>query len=55
MKVLVVDDEPLARERLRRLLKAVQPEAECLLAGTGEEALEQVAVAIVLLHFLNLI
>lgn len=45
MKVLLVDDEPLARERLRRLLQAVQPEAECLLAGTGEEALEQVAVA----------
>ena len=45
MKVLIVDDEPLARERLKRLLHSVQPEAECLLAGNGEEALEQVAVA----------
>lgn len=44
MKVLVVDDEPLARERLRRLLEAVQEDAECFFASNGEEALEQVAV-----------
>lgn len=45
MKVLVVDDEPLARERLQRLLVTVQPDAECLTAASGEEALEQVAIA----------
>ena len=44
MKVLVVDDEPLARDRLRRLLAAVQADAECFFASNGEEALEQVAV-----------
>lgn len=44
MKVLVVDDEPLARDRLRRLLAAVQPDAEYFFAGNGEEALEQVAI-----------
>ncbi|MEP1593235.1 MAG: response regulator, partial [Halieaceae bacterium] len=43
MKVLIVDDEPLARDRLGRLLAAVQPDAECFFAGNGEEALEQVA------------
>jgi two-component system response regulator AlgR len=43
MKILVVDDEPLARERMRRMLAAIQPEAEVLEAGSGEQALEQVA------------
>ncbi len=43
MKILVVDDEPLARERLQRLLKSLQPESECLLASSGEDALVQVA------------
>lgn len=39
MKILVVDDEPLARERLVRLLGALQPAAVCLQAGCGEQAL----------------
>jgi two-component system response regulator AlgR len=45
VKVLVVDDEPLARERLQRLLMSIHPDVECLLAGSGEEALQQVAMA----------
>ena len=41
MRVLVVDDEPPARARLRRLLEEL-PDAECTgEAGTGEEALDQ--------------
>ena len=43
MKVLVVDDEPLARERLLRLLARVLPDAEAEEAGDGRQALEQVA------------
>ncbi|RLA56967.1 MAG: DNA-binding response regulator [Gammaproteobacteria bacterium] len=39
MKILVVDDEMLARERLLRLLCKLQPDAQCLEAGGGEEAL----------------
>ena len=39
MKILVVDDEPLARERLLRLLARIRPEAVCLQAGDGEQAL----------------
>jgi two-component system response regulator AlgR len=39
MKVLLVDDEPLARERLRRLLARVRPEAEIREADGGGEAL----------------
>lgn len=39
MKILVVDDEVLARERLLRLLAKLQPEAECLEAHSGEQAL----------------
>ena len=39
MKILVVDDEALARERLLRLLPRVQPEVECLQASGGAEAL----------------
>ena len=42
MKVLVVDDEALARQRLRRLLERVRPQAECLEADSGQMALEQV-------------
>jgi two-component system response regulator AlgR len=39
LKVLVVDDEPLARARLRQLLAEI-PDAECAgECGTGEEAL----------------
>ena len=43
MKVLVVDDEPLARERLERLLGKLQPQAACLFAASGEQALEVVS------------
>ena len=43
MKVLVVDDEALARERLLRLLAKLQPDVECLQADGGEQALELVA------------
>lgn len=42
MKVLVVDDEPLARERLLRLLAKMQADTECMQAADGEEALELV-------------
>ena len=43
MKILVVDDEPLARERLMRLLTDLRPQAELLEAGHGQQALEMVA------------
>ncbi|MDJ0878058.1 MAG: LytTR family DNA-binding domain-containing protein [Halieaceae bacterium] len=43
MRILVVDDEPLARERLLRLLDKVAPEAETHEAGNGAQALELVA------------
>ena len=43
MKILVVDDEPLARERLLRLLGRIRPDAQCLQAASGVEALQLVA------------
>jgi two-component system response regulator AlgR len=43
VKVLVVDDEPLARERLLRLLGRVFPDAAVEEAGNGQQALELVA------------
>lgn len=43
MKILVVDDETLARERLLRLLEKVAPDAETDEAGNGAQALEMVA------------
>jgi two-component system response regulator AlgR len=52
VKILVVDDEALARERLLRLLGKLQPEAQCLQADSGEEALalvEQCAPDLLLL------
>jgi two-component system response regulator AlgR len=39
VKILVVDDEALARERLLRLLIKSQPDAQCWQAGNGEQAL----------------
>jgi len=42
VKILVVDDEPLARERLVRLLAELRPGALCSEAGSGAEALEMV-------------
>jgi two-component system response regulator AlgR len=41
MKVLVVDDEPLARQRLCRMLRARAPGDELYQAANGPEALEQ--------------
>ncbi len=40
MRILIVDDEALARERLRRLLVRLKPEAELREAASGREALE---------------
>jgi two-component system response regulator AlgR len=45
VKILVVDDEDLARQRLRRLLERVRPEAEVLEAADGNAALEAVVSA----------
>lgn len=39
MRVLVVDDEPLARERLHSILQQTPDVAACDAAGNGEEAL----------------
>lgn len=39
MKILIVDDEPLARARLRRLLERLRPRAQLLEAGDGAAAL----------------
>ncbi len=41
MKVLIVDDEPLARERLQRMLKALGGYDVVGHAGNGQEAIEQ--------------
>ncbi len=43
MKILIVDDEQLARERLLRLLQRVEPGAQCLQAADGAQALQVVA------------
>jgi two-component system response regulator AlgR len=43
VRILVVDDEPLARERLLRLLEKVRPGARVEEAGNGVQALEVVA------------
>ena len=43
MKLLIADDEPLARERLRALVVELGLDAEISEAGTGEEALRSVA------------
>jgi two-component system, LytTR family, response regulator AlgR len=39
VNVLIVDDEPLARERLQRLVTRLRPQAECREADSGEAAL----------------
>jgi two-component system LytT family response regulator len=41
-RVLIVDDEPLARERLSTLVALVSPGAELREAGNGEEAVEAI-------------
>lgn len=43
MKILLVDDEVLARERLRRLLGKLRPDAVVLEAASGDEALAVLA------------
>lgn len=40
MKVLIVDDEPLAQQRLQQLLQAYVPVTEVLLANNGLQAVE---------------
>ena len=42
MKILVVDDEPLARQRLLRLVSKLRPDAECGEAGDGEGVGEEI-------------
>jgi two-component system response regulator AlgR len=42
VKILVVDDEPLARQRLLRLLTRLRPDDDLFEAANGVEALEQV-------------
>ncbi len=44
MKILVVDDETLARERLLRLVDRLRPDARCWQAASGEQAWELVEV-----------
>lgn len=43
MKILLVDDEALARERLRRLLGKLRPDATVLEAASGDDALAVLA------------
>ena len=43
MKLLIVDDEPPARERLRRLLAEIEDCEVVAEAGNGEEALAAAA------------
>jgi two-component system response regulator AlgR len=42
VKILVVDDEALARERLERLVARLLPEAQCIEASDGLQALRMV-------------
>ena len=54
MKILLVDDESLARERLLRLLKKVQPGAEILQASSGAVAVNMVRETVPDLIFLDI-
>lgn len=54
MKILLVDDEPLARERLQRLLQKLQPDAEILQADSGAAALQIVGKSTPDLMFLDI-
>lgn len=42
MKILIADDEPLARERLTHLVKEIDAEHQLIEASNGLEAIEQV-------------
>lgn len=54
MHVMVVDDEPLARERLVRLLEQSDSVTGCSTASNGQEALEKLAMAPVDLVLLDI-
>jgi two-component system, LytTR family, response regulator len=41
-RVLIADDEPLARDRLRELVRALAPDAECREVGNGDAAAEAI-------------
>lgn len=41
-RILIADDEPLARERVRELVRAVAPAATCREVGNGDAAVEAV-------------
>jgi len=43
MKVMIVDDEALARVRLRRLLERVRPQVQIMEASSGDDALQRAA------------
>ncbi len=54
MKILLVDDESLARDRLQRLLEKLQPDAQILQAASGEAALQLVHKNLPDLMFLDI-
>ncbi len=54
MKILLVDDESLARDRLQRLLEKLQPDAEIMQAASGEAALKLVGEKAPDLMFLDI-
>ncbi len=41
-RVLIADDEPLARERIRELVRQLAPAAECRETGDGDAAVEAI-------------
>jgi two-component system response regulator AlgR len=54
VNILLVDDEPLARDRLERLLGGLRPQARCLHAADGEQALAAVAAGAIDLVLLDI-
>lgn len=54
MKLLIVDDEPLARARLRRLLESLLPEAEFFDACNAADALQICKQTAIELAFLDM-
>lgn len=42
LRVLIADDEPLARERVRELVRATAPTASCREVGNGDAAVEAI-------------